>query len=47
MFKYESYDPYPHRHLWEEYEIKDKKTGKIKAVEKCRFCHIVRDSQKK
>jgi len=47
MYKPDSNDPYPHRHLWEEYEDKDKRTGKKKLVEKCKFCHIVRDSQKK
>jgi hypothetical protein len=44
---FDSLDPYPHCHLWMEYEEKDKKTNKKKIVEQCKFCHIVRDSQKK
>ena len=46
MTKYDSseqsLEPYWHTHLWEEYNDKDKKSGKLQSVEKCKFCHIIR-----
>lgn len=42
-----STDPFPHTHLWELYEEKERKTGKVRQVEMCKFCHIVREANKK
>ena len=37
--------PYQHRHLWEEYTDKDKKSGKPIIIEKCKFCKIIRNKK--
>ena len=39
--------PFPHTHLWQEYEDKDKKTNRIVLMEQCKFCKIVRVKSKK
>ena len=50
MTKYDSseqsLEPYWHTHLWEEHNDKDKKSCKLQSVEKCKFCHIIRQKIK-
>lgn len=40
---YDSFDPYPHDHLWLSCEEKDRRSGKITKTEKCKFCKITRE----